>query len=166
MPDKPSPLHKSSICRMVLRSVAETHFLARVLAEYLKPGHSVALSGEMGAGKTTLVRAIVAALNGPESHVASPSYSLQNEYRLPGDVRIEHWDLYRVREAPLELLEEEPSHTIRLIEWPERMTGTSVKENFFDLEISLLVEYSGDRIVVIEGGIANAICNKLEVLCG
>jgi tRNA threonylcarbamoyl adenosine modification protein YjeE len=166
MPDKPSLLDKSSICRLVLSSLADTDILARVLAEYLKPGHSVALSGEMGAGKTTLVRAVVAALNGPESHVSSPSYSTQNEYRLPGGVRIEHWDLYRVRETPLELLEEEPSDTIRLIEWPERMTGTSVNENFFDLEISLLVEDSGDRIVVVEGGVAKAICNNLKVLCG
>lgn len=165
MSNQPLQLDPSSNCRLILRSLADTHLLAGALAEYLKPGHCVALSGEMGAGKTTLVRAIVTALNGPENHVASPSYSLQNEYRIPGGIRIEHWDLYRVREAPLELLEEEPTNTVRLIEWPERIASFFTDDSFFDLKINLSANDSGARLVVIVGEIANALAKKLKALC-
>ena len=163
MSTQPPLLAECSHGQIVIRSISDTQLLARALAELLKPGESVALSGEMGAGKTTLVRLIVGALNGPEGHVASPSFSLQNEYRLPSGILIEHWDLYRVREAPLELLEDKPNNAIRLIEWPERVSGYLDSRTFFNLHVALSTNETGERLVALNGEKSAALLNRLNI---
>src|SRR5215210_3621793 len=102
---------------------AATHRFARFLAGELKPGDIVALSGDLGAGKTTLARAIIRALAGDETlEVPSPTFTLIQSYDTArGPVM--HADLYRVND-PAELHElgfEEASEAgIVLVEWPER----------------------------------------------
>ena len=92
----------------------------------------IALSGELGAGKTTLVRAIVNALGGSEP-VTSPTYSLVHEYSSPlGPVM--HLDLYRLT-GPDQLPQlgwEEMMRSggLLLIEWPERAEGVLPAETF------------------------------------
>jgi tRNA threonylcarbamoyladenosine biosynthesis protein TsaE len=76
----------------------------------------IALEGPLGAGKTRVVRA-VAKLCKLEGEVSSPSYSLQHIYQN-SEFRIEHWDLYRVEKAPLELLEE--ASGLVFIEWASK----------------------------------------------
>lgn len=82
----------------------------------------VTLSGELGAGKTTLVRAIASAL-GVTEPVTSPTYALVHEYRAPG-TPVLHVDLYRLEHAGQlpqigweDLLQ---SRAVMLVEWPER----------------------------------------------
>jgi tRNA threonylcarbamoyladenosine biosynthesis protein TsaE len=94
------------------------------LAAALMPGDIVALSGDLGTGKTTLARGILQAL-GLESEAPSPSFAIVQPYEPP-EVRLPVWhvDLYRIDEPDeaRELgLDEARDHAALLIEWPERL---------------------------------------------
>ena len=84
----------------------------------------VAFRGGMGAGKTTLIREIVAAL-GSEDTVTSPTFAIVNQYKAPGNRRIYHFDFYRIddlREAYDFGYEEYfYSGDLCLVEWPEKI---------------------------------------------
>lgn len=101
-------------------TTTETEEVAQSLARKLPWGYTVGLTGPLGAGKTFMVRAIVAELGGDRGEVASPSYTLQYEYKLPDGRIIEHWDLYRLRHLPEELLEPTSPRAVRVIEWWEK----------------------------------------------
>lgn len=96
---------------------------AAELAETLRPGDAVALHGDLGAGKTTLVRALVGALHGDDAAVSSPTFVFRQRYA--GVPPIEHLDLYRVETpcdaADLGLDDAFDPATLTLIEWPERL---------------------------------------------
>ncbi len=149
--------------RAILYSEADTARLARILVGALRFGDMVGLQGDLGAGKTTLVRRIVAELNGLESLVASPSFALQHEYPVfldPGHLeyghidsgsdtkKVEHWDLYRLREAPEDLYEPPDADTLRLIEWPERSPALIGQ---LHLLVNITVGEAGKRIVEFSG---------------
>ena len=101
-----------------------TERLGGSLAGLLRPGDVVALSGPLGAGKTSLARGVLGAL-GLAGEAPSPSFSLVIAY-APPDVRLPvlHVDLYRI-EDPDEIdelgLADARSDSALLIEWPERM---------------------------------------------
>jgi tRNA threonylcarbamoyladenosine biosynthesis protein TsaE len=80
--------------RRTLADEAATRAFARELAERLPPGALLLLDGPLGAGKTTLIAALVAALGGPE-RVSSPTYTLIHEYPTPQGP-IVHVDAYRL----------------------------------------------------------------------
>jgi len=99
-----------------------TAALAARLAALVVPGDVIALSGELGAGKTSFARAFIRARGGDES-VPSPTFTLVQTYDLPGGA-IWHFDLYRLRtaEEAWELgIEDAFQSGISLIEWPERL---------------------------------------------
>lgn len=95
------------------------------LAERLRDGGVVYLSGDLGVGKTTLVRGLLRALGYP-GRVKSPSYGLIESYQL-GSLAVHHLDLYRLGDAEeieylglLDLLDES---SLMLVEWPEKGAG-------------------------------------------
>lgn len=97
--------------------------LAEVLALALKPGDLMALSGDLGAGKSTFARALIrAALADPIAEVPSPTFSLMQTYTT-SRFEIAHLDLYRVA-SPDELaelgLDEALTRGPALVEWPEQ----------------------------------------------
>jgi tRNA threonylcarbamoyl adenosine modification protein YjeE len=97
-----------------------TQRLGAKIASSLKCGDAVALWGELGAGKTTLARAILVAL-GVREEVPSPTFTLVQRYDT--DPAIAHYDLYRLRSAREmdELgLEDALAQGAVLVEWPER----------------------------------------------
>lgn len=116
-----------------------TRAFGRYLAGELQPGDLVALSGGLGAGKTTLARAIIRALAGDDAlEVPSPTFTLMQTYegaRGP----VVHADLYRIAD-PDELRElgfdELADAAIFLVEWPER-AGSALKADRLEVELDL-----------------------------
>ena len=78
-------------------NTGETTAFGRSLGTMLEKGMVLALSGELGAGKTTLVKAIATGLDILEEDVCSPSYTLINEYE--GRLPVYHFDLYRLTDS-------------------------------------------------------------------
>jgi tRNA threonylcarbamoyladenosine biosynthesis protein TsaE len=108
-----------------MASAADLPAAAAWLLTQTKGTAVVLLSGEMGAGKTTLVRAVAAAL-GVADHVSSPTYGLVHTYRTTAGTALYHFDLYRLQSAR-EALDlgifdylDEPG-ALSLVEWPERL---------------------------------------------
>ena len=103
-------------------SVEETWALAKQLAAELKPGDVVRLEGDLGAGKTTFVQGLAAAL-GVAGRVTSPTFCLVQEHRGAG-VLLVHMDLYRLRgEDDILAIGWEDylaEGAIVAVEWPER----------------------------------------------
>jgi tRNA threonylcarbamoyladenosine biosynthesis protein TsaE len=97
----------------------ETEAIGAALAQELEPGDVVTVSGDLGAGKTTLVRGACRAL-GVESPVTSPTYTIGNRY--PGRVPVSHLDLYRFHGfSAAEWGDLEPyfEGAVAFVEWPE-----------------------------------------------
>ena len=92
------------------------------LAPYLRMGDVLALSGELGAGKTTFSRSVIQALLGAVE-VPSPTYTLVQTYEC-SDFDLWHCDLYRL-EAPSDVMElglvDMEEEIVSLIEWPDKM---------------------------------------------
>jgi tRNA threonylcarbamoyladenosine biosynthesis protein TsaE len=114
--------------RQIARSEQDTEELGARLAHAQPGGREFAvvfLTGELGAGKTTLVRGFLRA-QGITAAVRSPTYTLLELYRL-GELTVLHADLYRVRDpgelAELGLREWAQEGYLWLIEWPERGGG-------------------------------------------
>jgi tRNA threonylcarbamoyladenosine biosynthesis protein TsaE len=109
---------------MPLANEIATESLGATLAARLKPGDVVGLKGDLGAGKTTLARAIIrAAADDPDLIVPSPTFTLVEIYETPRGA-FWHFDLYRL-EAPEQVYElgweEALAEGIVLLEWPERL---------------------------------------------
>ena len=122
--------------------------LARALLATETP-FVVALHGELGAGKTTLVGALLHAFGFP-GHVRSPTYTLIEPYELAGRF-VYHLDLYRLVDTnevePLGLRELQTPNSIFLIEWPERGEGALPP---IDLAVFIRYEVSAGRRLTIE----------------
>jgi tRNA threonylcarbamoyladenosine biosynthesis protein TsaE len=101
------------------RSAVETEALGARLAQRLGPGDVVVVSGELGAGKTTLIRGACRAL-GVEGPVTSPTFTIGQRYR--GRIPVSHLDLYRLEdlegEDPALLEDYLAPDSIAFIEWP------------------------------------------------
>lgn len=107
-----------------LPDVAATRALGARIAAGLSAGDLVALEGDLGAGKTTLARAILHSL-GVSEEVPSPTFTLVQLYETP-DLTVRHYDLYRIENANeiAELgIDEAVENGAALVEWPERAGG-------------------------------------------
>ena len=122
-------MHGQTKAKTLLREIAthspeETIAFGRTLAELLSPPRMVLLRGDLGAGKTTLVKGIAAAFEAAaEEDVTSPTFTLIHEYRGPR-ANLYHIDLYRI-DTPRELetlaLDDlRAENSILLIEWGEK----------------------------------------------
>jgi len=108
---------------LLLADEAATDRLARALAAMLAAGDTVLLSGELGAGKTRLARALIGALSDAPEEVPSPTFTLLQSYETRKG-KVSHFDLYRLAapEEAYELgIEEAAVDGIALVEWPERL---------------------------------------------
>ena len=131
------------------RTEDETAAAGREIARSLSPDAVVHLSGDLGSGKTFLVRAIAAELGADPREVASPSFAIVHEYQRPGAAPIIHIDGYRLSGKRREWLEIGIPEMlagpgVKLIEWPKREF-----EEFEDghVEIQIGVESDGTRVI-------------------
>lgn len=137
-----------TLAEVITHSPEETVAFGRELAQYLRPPCLALLEGELGSGKTTLVKGIVAGLGaGREEEVTSPSFTLVHEYGLPALVRqptgqpkdpgaaqgvsagkVYHVDLYRIEDArelaTLGLEDLAGQDATVLVEWGEKLAGS------------------------------------------
>lgn len=139
---------KARVLERFLPDPDSTALLGQDLAVALKPGDAVALEGDLGAGKTTLARAIVRALaEAPDLDVPSPTFTLAQSY--DGRIPVHHFDLYRLA-APEELeelgLAEALEDGVALVEWPERAGGALAPAIRVALE-----EREAGRVAAISG---------------
>lgn len=137
---------------LTLPDLAATTALGERIAAALQPGDVVALSGGLGAGKTTLARAIIAAL-GHQGEVPSPSFAIIETYDVP-QVRLPlvHADFYRLedpREAEELGLDHYREGAALLAEWPDHAGGFNHEAAC--LSIALETADSG-RIAIVEPG--------------
>jgi tRNA threonylcarbamoyladenosine biosynthesis protein TsaE len=116
--------------------------LGGALAEQVKPGDIVTLSGDLGAGKTTLARGLLAAL-GLAGEAPSPTFAIIQTYAPPETrLPVAHIDLYRIEhpEEAEELgLEELRADHLLLVEWPERL-GAAMWRDALQLRLDPLPE--------------------------
>ena len=131
-------------------SADETTQLGRQLSAELKPGNIVLLRGDLGAGKTTLVKGIAEGFRAAEAErVTSPTFTLIHEYRGP-ELTLYHIDLYRIdtqRELDTLALDDlMDGSSILLIEWGEKFQRF-VRER--DVEIAIEHQGGDDRRIVL-----------------
>ncbi len=115
-----------SAWRVRLADESETRALAERIAGWLRPGQALALSGELGSGKTAFARALLRAATGdPGLEAPSPTFTIMQTYEAPGREFI-HADFYRLRSlVELENIgwSELAADAVAVVEWPERAPG-------------------------------------------
>ncbi len=140
----------SCVLSKALPDPAATAALGAALAGLARPGDALLLSGPLGAGKTTLARAFLAAATGESDLVVpSPSYTLVQSYETRLGT-VHHFDLWRL-DGPAGLAElgwEEALADIVLLEWPERL---GPQRPAWALEISLAITGEWSRKARLEG---------------
>ena len=134
---------------IVLSNLAATTELGEKIAAALVRGAAVALEGDLGAGKTTLARAILRAL-GVRETVPSPTFTLVQTYetdRFP----VRHYDFYRI-ESEQEIdelgLDDALAEGAALVEWPER-AGSRLPRN--SLRVALTIVNGNERHATLRG---------------
>jgi len=116
---------------------AATARLGAAIAAELKAGEAVCLTGPLGAGKSTLARALVRALTTPDEDVPSPTFTLVQFYEGPR-LKVAHFDLYRLSnsdEAYEIGLDEALDEGAAVIEWPQRLESRLPADRL-DVEIA------------------------------
>ncbi|HZP89471.1 MAG TPA: tRNA (adenosine(37)-N6)-threonylcarbamoyltransferase complex ATPase subunit type 1 TsaE [Actinomycetota bacterium] len=137
--------------RLELRTprAEDTRAVGSAVASLLRTGDAVALSGDLGAGKTTFVQGAAKEL-GFDGHVVSPTFTLVREYR--GRLPIFHVDVYRLERVQdvLDLdLEEMLSEGVMLVEWGDAVEGLLPEEH---LSVELTTPWADEtRLLVLEG---------------
>lgn len=120
-----TPLQPPTRLALTTFSADETVALGQTLAAALRPGDILLLEGDLGAGKTHLVRGLARGLHLDESQVCSPTFVLMNEYRAIGSPALIHLDAYRLSGGDdLDAIGYDAATSkpcIVAIEWPSRL---------------------------------------------
>lgn len=143
---------------VVSNSAADTEAFGRQLASRLTAGDVVFLEGELGAGKTTLIRGLTAGLKGNADDVSSPSFVIIQTYECnaPGIERLHHVDLYRLAERRAELRElgiEEilsDPEAVTAVEWPKAALATWVPAGARLWRVTMTMRQLDAREITIE----------------
>ncbi len=134
----------------ICRTEAETEAAGRDIVTKLPPRAIVHLTGDLGVGKTFLVRAMAAALGAVPLEVSSPSFAIVHEYPLPDGAPIIHIDGYRLSEKRREWMEIGIPELlggdgIKFVEWPKCDFA-----EFEDSTIEIAIEVAEDQSRVIK----------------
>ena len=142
-----------------LADESATVALAQRLKAFLKPGMVIYLHGDLGAGKTTLVRGMLNEL-GYTGRVKSPTYTLVEPYHIAG-LDLRHFDLYRLQDdeewEAAGFRDEFDGHNIFFIEWPEHARGLIPQA---EMEIYFEILPQGRNVVIQTGTPSGRECLK------
>ena len=145
------------------QSIEETERFAARCADSLAPGLVIGLIGNLGAGKTLFVRALVSAFCG-EEQVSSPTFVLMQEYH--GNLPLYHFDVYRLKDDDefLEMGGDEYlfGDGVCLIEWADKIIDL-LPEDHVIIEIIHSGETKRDFHITAQGSISEAFMNKLSL---
>ncbi|NLT19585.1 MAG: tRNA (adenosine(37)-N6)-threonylcarbamoyltransferase complex ATPase subunit type 1 TsaE [Syntrophomonadaceae bacterium] len=148
---------------MLIYNEEEMNRLGILIAKHLKGDEIIYLSGELGAGKTTLVRGIMRGLN-YQDKVTSPTFTLMNLYSSHPPVF--HFDFYRLGPGEIEELGLQDylgRGGISMIEWPE-IAGEELPREALQIKIELMADdYDRERRVIITGQ-GEKYCRLIEEL--
>ena len=138
---------------LAVNSLAELPAAAQTFATFLgqSPGVSVVIfEGEMGAGKTTFIKAVCREL-GVTDAVSSPTFSIVNEYETTSGKRLYHFDFYRIEEEQEALnigaLEYFDSGNLCFIEWPSKVPNL-LPDHY--LTVNIAASPSGQRTITLK----------------
>jgi len=142
----------TGIATYPLPDAGATAALGRRIAERLRAGDVVALSGGLGAGKTTMARAIIGAL-GHEGEVPSPTFAIIQTYDVPSvSLPVVHADFYRL-EDPSEAeelgLDDYRQDGALIAEWPEHAGGFAHERACLSIRLETADE---GRLAIVEAG--------------
>ena len=131
-----------------IESQDELPEVARVIIDSLEGRSVVAFFGRMGAGKTTLIREIVALL-GSDDNVTSPTFAIVNQYSTPDSGSVFHFDFYRL-DRPEEVFDigyEEYFYSgdLCLVEWPEKIEGLLPEDT---MTVTIATDPDDDKVRV------------------
>lgn len=135
------------------RNEAETCDWAAAFAGRLNPGDTVTLSGELGAGKSVLARALMRALGVTDSAMPSPTFAIIQTYKGAG-CEVAHMDWYRLEDSDeIEMLGVRDYFAppwIAVIEWPERAPGL-LPERAWRLQLDVVADEPKARRLTVLG---------------
>jgi len=142
---------ETSQMSVISRSQEETFFIGKIIGEHLTKGDILALSGELGTGKTCFTQGVARGIGVPEGFpVTSPSFTLMNEYQ--GRIHLYHFDLYRLQGAQdmddLGYEEYLFGEGVSIIEWADKMRDVLSEE-----ALSIAFKYLDEnmREIVLSG---------------
>ena len=137
--------------QITVQNLTELTEVAQYLAENLPTKFCLELIGDVGAGKTTLTKALVEKL-GSNDEVTSPSFAINNRYQLSDGREVSHYDFYRLGEAGAmsqELLEDLVSpQTCVIVEWAETVSQVLPAER---LQMTITTLADGGRQLELVG---------------
>lgn len=137
---------------VLTHSPQETQAIGAALATLLRPGDILCLHGELGAGKTELVRGVAGGLGLAPEQISSPTFALIHEY--PGRIPLIHADLYRLpvvdEEFLLTLEDYWQQPVVTVIEWAERL-GDAAPAEYLDITLQWLDDQSRTLTILGRG---------------
>ena len=148
--------------RINISEEKKTKSIAKIFAKNIKVGDVLFFNGELGVGKTAFIKYLINFLqvekNLPVTEIPSPTFNLVYEYQI-GELILKHYDLYRINDEK-ELDEigifENNSKQITLIEWPEKIKNTKIK-NIIYLNFEYEEDYKKRYITILSD-------NKIDFL--
>jgi tRNA threonylcarbamoyladenosine biosynthesis protein TsaE len=133
--------------KLVIKDIAEIEKINGIIDNILKKSRVLCFNGDMGAGKTSIIKQICKYLE-VEDYVTSPTFSIVNEYYSPKHGKIYHFDFYRINDISelhnIGIEEYFSENTIVFIEWPNLAMEILPENSYF---INILNNPSGERII-------------------
>jgi tRNA threonylcarbamoyladenosine biosynthesis protein TsaE len=147
-----------------VKSESEMKTLGARLGGLLKGGETIELVGDVGAGKTTLVKGLAAGMHIDED-IQSPSFTISRVYDAPSGIRLAHYDFYRLHDAGImadELHEAaQDEHTVTVIEWAEIVAGV-LPEDRVTVRITSPTETSRHIQLSAGGNLSKKLVERLS----
>lgn len=152
--------------QITTHSVEETKTLGQIIGKTVTCGTVLALTGDLGSGKTSFVQGLAKGLEIPDDYyITSPSYTLINEY--PGRFTLFHVDLYRISDPvdveDIGLDEILNDHGIIAIEWADRMEPERLSD-YINMQFEIMGDKTRKISIIPKGFRAEDCFKKIEKL--